>query len=174
MFPADVNAQADPIAVTVGDPVEVLAKADYASQPAPPDKLQAWLDQATSGKTAQDAPNEVKFSVADGPVLAVPVGANHYTLRIDRSALPDNQSEIVDCWSDISYDGGKTWQQLSFRFRAVGGKGLTPDGTVAQFSGVSGPIDQSDNPNRIVQTHLIPLADLNTKVEVIFDQVVTK
>lgn len=165
----------DPVAqaLAVGDPVEVLAKADYAVQAATPDKLQAWLDQQP-GKAAKDAPNEVKFAVVDGPVLAVPVGANHYTLRIDRSALADNGSEVIDCWSDISYDNGKTWQQLSFRFRALGGAITMPGADVLQFSSVFGPIAQPDNPNRLVQTHMIPLTGINTKAEVIFDQVVTK
>lgn len=121
-----------------------------------------------------DAGGALHVELPSDSVVRVPVGADRFALIAYRISIPDTEERVFKARAEMSLDLGATWELLcSF---TAGGGAPGPNGVPPGFSSdtsyMTVPLNNPENPNRLIRTIFIPLKALRSRVEVICAQAV--
>jgi len=129
--------------ITVDVPVECLAEKLYTARLDPDDPFG-------------------KLHLPDaGLVVALPLGANSFTLKVPSIGWPDTPERTIKLVAEISYDGGQSWE--FFCSGSANGAGINRlTGLRYTERWTERNVPQPENPNRQIRTSIIALQDINT------------
>lgn len=120
--------------------------------------------RAVRGRPLEELPraNYAANTPLLGEAFELPLGADTFDARLDRSELPDDPDDLVQVWHEISLDGGATWVKWG-GYRTNGGEVLDQFGNVQMYSSSEVPLPEPNNPARLIRITTIPLKNIRTR-----------